>query len=56
MLPQTVPEVDEIIARDEMIRSIDQAPARAGIVIAFPQRDVWLFATHDDPQDEERSR
>lgn len=48
--------IDEIIARDEVIRSIDQALAQAGIVIAFPQRDVWLRATRDDPQDEERSR
>jgi small-conductance mechanosensitive channel len=47
---------DETIARDEVIRSINQALARAGIVMAFPQMDVWLRSTHADPHDEERSR
>ncbi|MEE8458110.1 MAG: mechanosensitive ion channel family protein [Acidimicrobiia bacterium] len=47
---------DEIVARDEVMRSISQALAQAGIVIAFPQRDVWLRTTRDDPQNEERSR
>lgn len=47
---------DEIVARDEVMRSISQAIAQAGIVVAFPRRDVWLRTTRDDPQNEERSR
>jgi small conductance mechanosensitive channel len=38
--------VDEFLARDEIIRSIDNALRSAGIVIAFPQMDVWM----KDPQ------
>jgi len=34
--------MDEFLARDQIIRSIDKALRSAGIVIAFPQRDVWL--------------
>jgi len=47
---------DEIVARDEVIRSINRALAQAGIVIAFPQRDVWLRTTQDDSPDEERHK
>jgi small conductance mechanosensitive channel len=36
------PMIDEFLARDEIIRSIDTALRAAHIVIAFPQRDVWL--------------
>lgn len=39
---------DEFFARDQIIRSIDRHLADAGIVIAFPQRDVWL---RNDPTD-----
>jgi small-conductance mechanosensitive channel len=46
---------DEIIARDEMIRSINRALAQAGIVIAFPQRDVWLRTAQDGSQNERGS-
>jgi small conductance mechanosensitive channel len=35
-------EMDEFLARDQIIRSIDRALRDAHIVIAFPQRDVWL--------------
>jgi small-conductance mechanosensitive channel len=34
--------MDEFLARDQIVRSIDKALRSAGIVIAFPQRDVWL--------------
>jgi len=34
--------MDEFLARDQIIRSIDRALRDAHIVIAFPQRDVWL--------------
>jgi small-conductance mechanosensitive channel len=34
--------MDEFLARDEIVRSINRALRSAGIVIAFPQRDVWL--------------
>ncbi|GMQ93906.1 MAG: hypothetical protein BMS9Abin12_1387 [Acidimicrobiia bacterium] len=43
---------DEIVARDEIIRAIDRALEKAGIVIAFPQRDVWLRSPQDDSQEE----
>jgi len=42
---------DEIAARDEVMRSIDRTLAGAGIVIAFPQRDVWLRARDDAEPD-----
>ena len=34
--------MDEFLARDQIVRSIDKALRSAGIVIAFPQRDIWL--------------
>lgn len=40
--------MDEFLARDEIIRSISRALAETGIVIAFPQRDVWLRTSPDD--------
>lgn len=40
---------DEIAARDEVMRSTDRALAESHIVVAFPQRDVWL-RTRDDTQ------
>ncbi|MCL1601849.1 MAG: mechanosensitive ion channel family protein [Actinomycetia bacterium] len=43
--------MDEFLARDQVIRSIDRALRDAHIVIAFPQRDVWLrkpLDTHPD--------
>jgi len=43
---------DEIIARDEVMRAIARALEKAGIVIAFPQRDVWLRTTQDDSKEE----
>ncbi len=44
---------DEIVARDETIRSINRALAQAGIVIAFPQRDVWLRESTTEIRGEE---
>lgn len=43
---------DEIIARDEVMRAIARALEETGIVIAFPQRDVWLRTTQDDSKEE----
>jgi small-conductance mechanosensitive channel len=43
--------MDEFLARDEIIRSIDRALDSAGIVIAFPQRDVWLREQSDNVPD-----
>lgn len=34
--------LDEFLARDQVIRAIDSGLRGAGIVIAFPQRDVWM--------------
>jgi small-conductance mechanosensitive channel len=39
--------MDEFLARDQIIRSIDRALRAAHIVIAFPQRDVWLRSPPD---------
>ena len=39
--------MDEFLARDQVIRSIDRALRDAHIVIAFPQRDVWLRKPQD---------
>lgn len=46
--------MDEFDARDEIIRSIDRALASADIVIAFPQRDVWLRKPAPDISREEQ--
>jgi small-conductance mechanosensitive channel len=43
--------MDEFLARDQIIRSIDRALRDAHIVIAFPQRDVWLREPPDDHVD-----
>jgi len=47
--------MDEFVARDQIIRSIDRSLATAGIVIAFPQRDVWLRKPSSDISCEEQS-
>ncbi len=44
--------MDEFLARDEIVRSINRALRSAGIVIAFPQRDVWLRELRDEATDE----
>jgi len=41
---------DEIATQDEVIRAIDQAFRRDGIVIAFPQRDVWIRSEAFSPE------
>ena len=47
--------LDEFVARDEIIRSVDRALELAGIVIAFPQRDVWLRESSTElPWEEEQ--
>jgi small-conductance mechanosensitive channel len=46
--------LEEFLARDQIVRSIDRALHNAGIVIAFPQRDVWLREPFDAPQEEEQ--
>jgi len=33
---------DEVATRDQVIRSVDRTLREEGIVIAFPQRDVWM--------------
>jgi small-conductance mechanosensitive channel len=43
--------MDEFLARDQIIRSIDRALRDAHIVIAFPQRDVWLREPPDNHVD-----
>jgi len=34
--------MDEVATRDQVIRSVDRTLRQEGIVIAFPQRDVWM--------------
>jgi small conductance mechanosensitive channel len=46
--------LDEFLARDQIIRSIDKALHEAGIVIAFPQRDVWLRDSNIEQHGNER--
>ena len=46
--------LDEFLARDQIIRSIDKALHEAGIVIAFPQRDVWLRDSNIEQPGNER--
>jgi small conductance mechanosensitive channel len=44
--------LDEFLARDEIVRFIDRALRSAGIVIAFPQMDVWMKdPSPDTPND-----
>jgi small conductance mechanosensitive channel len=44
--------LDEFLARDEIVRFIDRALRSAGIVIAFPQVDVWMKdPSPDTPND-----
>lgn len=49
------PVLDEVLARDAAIRSIDRALKREGIVIAFPQRDIWLRNSASDIDSQEDS-
>lgn len=42
--------IDEAEARDDAVRAINRALKDAGIVIAFPQRDIWL---RTEPPDQE---
>jgi small conductance mechanosensitive channel len=44
--------MDEFLARDEIVRSINRALRSADIVIAFPQRDVWLREPPDGASEE----
>lgn len=46
--------LDEFLARDQIIRSIDKSLREAGIVIAFPQRDVWLRDSNVEQPGNER--
>jgi small-conductance mechanosensitive channel len=47
--------LEEFLARDQIVRSIDRALHNAGIVIAFPQRDVWLREPlNTAPEEEDR--
>jgi small conductance mechanosensitive channel len=41
---------DEFAARDAVIRSIDRALRSEGIVITFPQRDVWMRNETSTPE------
>jgi small-conductance mechanosensitive channel len=41
--------LDGFVAQDEVIRSVDRACRREGIVIAFPQRDVWMRTQATSP-------
>lgn len=64
MLFQTIAGIDEIIDVDSVtgwdvtaaIAIIDRTLPQAGIVIAFPQRDVWLRTSPDTPKEEKGSR
>ncbi|MDK1026473.1 MAG: hypothetical protein QGD93_02515 [Actinomycetota bacterium] len=64
MLFQTIPGIDEIIDVDSVtgwdvtaaIAIIDRTLAQAGIVTAFPQRDVWLRTSPDASEEEKGSR
>lgn len=49
------PVMEEFLARDQIVRSIDRALRDAGIVIAFPQRDVWLRESPNRPSNPEES-
>lgn len=44
--------LDEFLARDQIIRAIDTGLRGAGIVIAFPQRDVWMRQEPPAPTDQ----
>lgn len=64
ILFQTIAGTDEIIDVDSVtgwdvtaaIAIIDRTLPQAGIVIAFPQRDVWLRTSPDTPKEEKGSR
>ncbi|MDK1038394.1 MAG: hypothetical protein QGM46_01210 [Actinomycetota bacterium] len=64
MLFQTIPGIDEIIDVDSVtgwdvtaaIAIIDRTLPQAGIVIAFPQGDVWLRTSPDTPKEKKGSR
>lgn len=45
--PSTI--LDGFVAQDEVIRSVDRVCRREGIVIAFPQRDVWMRTQATSP-------
>jgi small-conductance mechanosensitive channel len=44
---------DELAIVDAVIENIDVALKAASIVIAFPQRDVWMHTDHDIPSAEQ---
>ena len=47
--------LDEFLARDQIIRAIDTGLRGAGIVIAFPQRDVWMREEPNTPTEHSQS-
>jgi len=47
--------LDEFLARDQIIRAIDTGLRGAGIVIAFPQRDVWMREEPNTPTEQGQS-